>query len=294
MKRELQSYFNRGQPVKKESGQALLIVLLVMAVVLTIGLSVVSRSVTDIKISQQEEESARALSAAEAGVEEALKSGSLNPVDVGPVGGTITAYITKSDLGGQRNFNFGGTKFAAGDTQTLWLANHDSNGNVIAGGWSGNTLTVYWGNSPASSTLPAMEATLVYRVGINSYRQAKYAYDSDFTRAGPGRNGFTQSSAGTTLDGVTYAYKATLNTNVSPAQIYFLRIKLLYNDNSPQIIAVQVPAGTVVPVQGTCYESTASVPSSGVTRKVRQCEYFKTPPGIFDYVLFSGTNLEKN
>ncbi|MBU3957074.1 hypothetical protein KKI19_02265 [Patescibacteria group bacterium] len=45
---------------RDSSGQALLIILLVMAVALTIGLSVVSRSITDIRISQEQEQSARA------------------------------------------------------------------------------------------------------------------------------------------------------------------------------------------------------------------------------------------
>jgi len=60
---------------RNNSGQALLIILLIMAVALTIGLSVVSRSVTDIRISQEQEESARVFSAAEAGLESLLATG---------------------------------------------------------------------------------------------------------------------------------------------------------------------------------------------------------------------------
>ena len=52
---------------KIESGQALLLVLLGMAVVLTIVLSILSRSVTDIAVTSREEEALRAFSAAEAG-----------------------------------------------------------------------------------------------------------------------------------------------------------------------------------------------------------------------------------
>ena len=51
-----------------QSGQALLIVLLGMAVVLTMVLSVVSRSVTDIQLTTRDDEALRAFSAAEAGV----------------------------------------------------------------------------------------------------------------------------------------------------------------------------------------------------------------------------------
>jgi Tfp pilus assembly protein PilX len=48
--------------LKNNSGQTIIIVLLAIAVGLTIGLAVISRSVTSIRISRQEEESARAFS----------------------------------------------------------------------------------------------------------------------------------------------------------------------------------------------------------------------------------------
>jgi Tfp pilus assembly protein PilX len=55
-----------------QSGQALLLVLLSMAVVLTIVLSVLSRTITDITVTTKEEEALRAFAAAEAGIERAL------------------------------------------------------------------------------------------------------------------------------------------------------------------------------------------------------------------------------
>ncbi|MBU0619066.1 hypothetical protein KKD62_02400 [Patescibacteria group bacterium] len=58
----------------REKGQVLLIVLLVTVVALTLGLGAISQSITDIKISEEEEESARAFNLAEAGIEEALRN----------------------------------------------------------------------------------------------------------------------------------------------------------------------------------------------------------------------------
>jgi Tfp pilus assembly protein PilX len=54
------------------SGQALVVVLLIVAVVLTLGLSIASRGVTEINVSSVENDSSKALDAAEAGVESAL------------------------------------------------------------------------------------------------------------------------------------------------------------------------------------------------------------------------------
>ncbi|MFH0863897.1 MAG: PilX N-terminal domain-containing pilus assembly protein, partial [Candidatus Gottesmanbacteria bacterium] len=59
--------------IGKQNGQILLIVLLVMVVGLTMGLSLATRSATDVKISSQLEHSSRAFAAAEAGIEAALK-----------------------------------------------------------------------------------------------------------------------------------------------------------------------------------------------------------------------------
>ncbi len=57
-----------------QKGQIALIVLLLMTVMLTIGLSVAQRGLFDTKVTEQEEETARAFQAAETGVEEALRT----------------------------------------------------------------------------------------------------------------------------------------------------------------------------------------------------------------------------
>src|SRR3989338_9963487 len=60
---------------RNQKGQAVLIVLLSLSVVLIIVLYIMSRSITDISLSSKEENSMRAFSAAEAGIERALVIG---------------------------------------------------------------------------------------------------------------------------------------------------------------------------------------------------------------------------
>lgn len=60
--------------MKRESGQIGLIVLLIMVVVTTIAVSVSTRSVSELRISRQEQESTRSLDLAESGIEEILAS----------------------------------------------------------------------------------------------------------------------------------------------------------------------------------------------------------------------------
>src|SRR3989344_2066165 len=79
---------------ERQKGQVLLIVVLVMIVALTVGLSLISRSVTNLRTSTEEAESQKALAAAEAGVEQALKLGTA-PAGDRNLGSNNTTYSTK-------------------------------------------------------------------------------------------------------------------------------------------------------------------------------------------------------
>ncbi len=56
----------------KKSGQILILVLLIVVVALAVGLSVASRNITNLRSSTQTEQSQRAFTAAEGGVEDVL------------------------------------------------------------------------------------------------------------------------------------------------------------------------------------------------------------------------------
>lgn len=273
---------------KSELGQALVIILLVMAVGLTVGLAVVSRSVTDIRISQQEEESARAFSAAEAGIEEAMISG---PGDytVGEGAGEITAYVTEEVQGGTQVYDFGGGKFLSGDTQTVWLIEHTNGG---LGGYNfpaTGTITVCWGENTGNKI--AIEVSLIYKDASGEFRVARGAYDADFGRG----NEFDPADDvdGGNCGNLAFAEDIDLSIDFgipSNATLYALRLKLLYNSGSEPLA---VSGSNNFPSQGKCYVSRATVEETGITRKIQQCQTYKAPPGIFDYVLFSGEDLVK-
>jgi len=277
------------EKMKKNSGQALLIILLVMAVGLTVALAVVSRSVTDVGVSRQEEESARVFSVAEAGIEEALKSGAVPPGGVVEIGG-IRATVTQSNLGNASDFVFPG-EYSAGDIQTLWLVEHGQGGSLDLNNppspYTGNSLDIYWGK-PGNTTIPALEVTLFYNQG--GIKIKRWALDPDNSRRS--NNGFDSADSGDFLvGGKTFKYKKTLSLQCNTNVCYALRLRLLYNTEE-EILGAKAPSGTI-PSQGVCFESTASPQGGGVTRKVRQCQLHKAPPGIFDYVLYSEQNLSK-
>jgi len=274
---------------KTQSGQALVIILLVMAVGLTIALSIISRSITDIRISQQEEESARAFFVAEAGIEEALKAWSLPEGKLEVPVGEITAYVSESPQGGGRDFDFGGGKFEEGDVQTVWLIEH-TNGELSGPSFPANgSIKVCWGEDAGNRI--AIEVSSIYKDTDNEFKVARGAYDADFTRG----NNFDRADyvGGSHCGDLVFAEDIDIGGEfgINPnATLYALRLKLLYNSD-PQPLAVS--GSDNFPSQGKCFISTATVEESGITRKVQQCQFHKAPPGIFDYVLYSGGELTK-
>lgn len=275
----------------RQSGQALIIILLVMAVGLTIGLSIVSRSITDIRISQQEEESARAFSAAEAGIEQVLIGGEKDF----SVGG-VDVQVTETAQGGGTAFNFNNNQFEEGDVRTVWLVEHDTDGNLDPSvKYEGSYIEVYWGNegqAAGEDETPALEATIIYEE--SGYKVARHTFDPNAGRRGANKFGTPESGGphGLTVDGQTFNFQFKGRIEPLPSgTLYALRLRLHYNGT--QAHALGVEGNGTFPSQGKCYQSTATVPETGITRKVQQCQSHKAPPGIFDYVLFSGGSLTK-
>ena len=257
-----------------QSGQAVLVILLIISVLLVVGLSIASRSVTDIKISQQSQEAARALWVAQAGLEEAIKTNATVGVGTTASLGGINYSVTKADIGGVTDFVFPGNFLPDDEPAILSLS-----------GYSGN-ITFYWGKEGTISNpeaTPALEVTIIYESG-GKYLARRYVYDPYQSRAT--KTYFANANSGGTCGGVNFAFNS--GPIDIPASSYFARLKLLFND-VPQPIGVRGSAA--LPSQGSCYESTATIPESGVSRKLQQCQLTDTTPAIFDYVLFSGKSI---
>jgi len=277
--------------INSTSGQTLLIILLIAAVILTVGLAIASYSITDIKISQQEEASARAFSAAEAGIEESLKVGSATDVTVG----SITAKVSEVIQGGGQDFNFGELKFASGELANVWLIGHTAEGDLDpAQKFGGSQIKICWSESSMVSDAnpPAMEVSLIYKDVTGLYKFIRDGFDP--------KNGRTigfgnvDSSSGTNCGNLAFAKDINLTSGAfllpAGATPYLLRLKLLYNSESQPMAVL---ADNDLPNQGKCFDSAATITDSNITRKVRQCQFFEAPPAIFDYVLFSTGDLTK-
>lgn len=303
--------------IKSKRGQVLIIFLLILIVGLAIVISIASRTLVDIRLSTTSDQSNRAYFAAEAGIEQALRqlnegvpcpapptpcfdldfdnirSGSLVTVSTGE---RSRSYIFPDDI----------AKDDVGQLALLEDFNNLGSASPV------EEFTVYWGNQGVSGpTAPALEVTIVYyQAGL--WDLEKFAFD----RAG--RNNMCSSSVltaspTTIVDGLNpsysknFEYMATVNVQSGvcgwsgrsfPWKPVLARFRMLYN-SVPQPVAITVDSSEdELPAQGERITSTGKAEVSpgdptGVTRKLEAIRTFPALPAIFDYVLFSSSDIVK-
>ncbi|MCL5676241.1 MAG: hypothetical protein M1120_03915 [Patescibacteria group bacterium] len=295
---------------KKQSGQALVIILLVLVVILTVGLALVSRTVGDIKLSSQTELSNRAFNAAEAGVEQVLGGGSAGQATIG-TGNTTASYNVQSTTVGGSNAAFVLNKAVAkDDTQQVWLIGHkkdntlgctDTDGSPLYC-FNSNLITFYWGNpgqsasqTTGSNITPALEISIIYKDG-SGYKIAKGVYDPSSVRASTNNFLTGVDTSGGFVAPDNLQFKKAVDLSAAPFSISGIgssttlnavRLRLLYND-VPQLLGAQPTNNTdTFPVQGKLISSLGT--AGNITRKVQVFESYPYLPGVFDYVLFNGS-----
>ena len=276
----------------KESGQIVLILLLVITVALGIGLAVVSRSITDVSTATRVEESARAFSAAEAGIEKAL-FGDYSGV-VAPSGGASANVFPLEDLPKAREaLEYPPLKQE--DVAQIWL--EDPQGEVSKN-YTQSTIDVFWGLQGISNPTDraAVAITVVYREGVD-YKSAKFFFDPNpIVRAGSG--GFNQGRSPscsdslptiTTSMGVSRKFYCRVNLDL-PQNSILMRARLLYNI-IPQPLALNPLNSGSIPPQASIFTSIGT--SGQVQRKVQVFKLDKVVPPYFDYAIFSAGEITK-
>ncbi len=280
-----------GNTMKKnfqfyEAGQIVLILVLLTIVGLTIGLSLISRSITDIRISSQIEQSNRAFSAAEAGIESALRG-----AVVGGPTGTVSlpgasAKYQVADLGSSGIYTFPAA--TAETPQTVWLVPHNEDGTINESGSSypaNRYLDICWGET-GSGGVPAVIISLFYKEGT-AYKLAKGAYDPDAVARG---NNFNLADSAGNYCGGSFRYRVritpTSNFGLNPppaTTLLALRILPLYASTA---VAIEPQTGQSLPSQGKKITSVGQT-ETGVVRKIEVTEEYKSLPSVFDFTLFT-------
>lgn len=270
----------------KEHGQVLLVIILIMVVSLTVGLSIATRSITNLRVSTEEENSQRAFYAAEAGVERALKTTGTLPITIGNT--TLPDNRSKIDsvtISANQSNQLLLDKLALKDEAiTLWLVDPS---NPAPSGYSG-VLTFYWGraNDPANTCdkNEAINSTAALEIIVIKNQSnpdaTHYVYDPcDLRRTD---NKFTDATwdAGFALSGVgSFKYYAQL-PNI-PNQGVLVRIVPLYASTP-----LGVSSTATLPQQGKRIVSTGS--SGGTQHKIVVLQGNpKFPTEFFPYLILS-------
>lgn len=247
----------------------LLIVVLIMVVALTVGLSLVSRTLINVKTSTDTENSQKAFSAAEAGIEQALQKGStvstftpsntnLNGATIQPISVTDVGNTTKMQL------NNGGTI-------------HQDEGIDLSLSSDGNytgTVTVYWGSNTDPCKEAALEITTI-QGGIANSQMTHNPFDPCSTRSSSLNGNHFPLAPKDTIGFPSYQYSAAILVKNG----VLMHIVPVYADTQIGVI------GTAnLPVQGKIISSTGV--SGGTQRKISLYQNNEQIPPEMFYTLF--------
>lgn len=282
----MKNFGKKLSTIRDDQGQVLLVVVLVMVVTLTVGLSVVSRSVTNLRNATDEEHSQKAFSAAEAGIEQ-----SINATCTEQTGCTIADTFTENKakfsaiaipVSGKEFLLNGGNIVAKDDGVDLWLSDYSEDPLLIyQNPWSGN-LTIYWGDTSMSDDCQqaALEVIIIYgpKTAPTSKRDT-----ADPCSARKQANNFSPSSSGGgTIAGVAFKYKMTINLieNEVTKRALLARIVPLYTNAK-----IGVSGENALPSQGNIITSEGT--SADTKRKIVLVRgYPGLPAEFFGYILF--------
>lgn len=302
-----------------QTGQILLILILAITVALAIGLSIVQKSLLDVSTSTKVEQSSKAFSAAEAGIEKSLQTGSEIATSI-PIGDATLQRVYRSLVPlikspGSRQDAFEYPPLNKEDIAHVWLADPlaslpscSSTTNVC---YSQPTLDILWGALGITNNddKPAIEIKVVYYDG-STYKSQPYNLDSNGTRYSS--NGFTDASSSctgtnsiTTTSGNNRPFfcKYTLTFPTPPAGVTYtfmlLRARILYSSTAQPFAAwaSSCPQSATscnaysLPSQATILTSIGT--SGNTQRTVQVFQEKKVVPFYFDYAIFSSGEIKK-
>lgn len=293
------------------SGQVVILLLLIMVVALAIGLSTIGRSVLEVSTSRQSEDSSRAFSAAEAAIEKAIKQNENsigNPSSTSISVGGFSNLAEAQAQAGAIPVSTNALSFSPYDKRAFsqfWLVSPDNTGTP---GYNQASFDLYFGDPDTtkytapdgkSENQPAIEANVIYWDGTK-YQSLKNYYDSkqdggiNNPRIGTTCDARPPLSTVITDDGTTESYYCRVSVTGYPhtasAFPVMVRIRLLYTEIAHPV-ALKPVNGDHLPSQANLYKASGN--SGNVKRTLEVKNYRSVMPQLFDYVLFSASNLQK-
>lgn len=259
--------------VGPENGQVLLVVVLTMVVALTVGLGLAARSVTNVRNTADEVNSQKAFSAAEAGVQRALKSGLAIANEQLDSQTSIKQVTIDTSYGRAAYLLNNGNPLPQDDGGDVWLSTFP---DYSAPQFSGK-LQIYWGTSATLCSNAALEVMVISGTKENP-KLERYALDPCNTR---GNHFTTPTGSGATIQGVNFSYSTAINvTNGLIARI------VPYYMGTPVAVVGFDNVGNALdlPTQGRLITSVGV--SADAQRKISYFEGYDELPSELFYSIF--------
>lgn len=293
-----------------QSGQIVIILLLIIVVALVIGLSISTRSITEVSTSTKTEQSSRAFSAAEAGIEKGLLDVSSNisgTRQINTLSNQANATVTTSDPlprpSSPLALEYGIKGIGKENIAQVWMSN-PKDLSVYYNNPDKN-FDVYFGNpnQTVADTNPAIEVIVVTSdAGI--YSTKRYFFDSYNLINDRGNNNFSKP-------GVTAGFNCsnpTVDTIISTNSLFYcvarvsgyigtpimVRIRMLYATEQQKVALAPIGGcglSCTLPPQVRIIDSIGSAGSTQRRLQIFRQDYVIPP--LFDYVLFSNKDISK-
>lgn len=279
-----------------QSGQIIIVVLLTSIVLLTVGLAIASQTITDLNISTQEQGYTRSFNAAEAGIEEMLgRDQGLAAIAESAAGCTDpdspcdASTIGNADSSLDYKFTF--SEVGTSGFETDSVANGDTY-QINLSGYTGNALSIYW-NSYAvielsffyndTGTIRILKR-LIKPSGVLPYQSCVTgdSVESNLAVVNPILDDPVNED-------YVYGYEETAAFSDFTAKPELLRVKPLCADGTN--LAFIPPDVSSLPPQTYTVQVESNTGGNVAALKTNQSAQ-KSLPGIFDYTLFSGSNIQ--
>lgn len=237
---------------KNQKGQILLIVIMAISTLLTVALSTSFKSSTETQLTKMEEESQKALSAAQSAIETALKQGG-SVTNIGTLPG-LSDFQGSATYDTSSSNTFVSPVLQKDEQYTFYLADYNDKNNTFSNFWSGNLTICFASNNIEITTIRS---------------------DNTISKIYP----IVDSSVANCPQGENFSKSYTL-TSVSNIKILIVR---LINNSAPSKIGFY---GTnPLRLQGKKISSSATSPG-GVTKKVELFQSYPQIPAEFFVTTF--------
>ncbi len=259
----------------KSKGQVVLVVLLASAVVMTLGLSVAKRTVTDTKVDTDEELLKQAFNTAESGVDYYLATGKIGYT--APDGKSV-ADVNVTNVGGGSTLSSDGLVLT-NNAFLFWLIDHNSNGDIGNSGYKGTNVDICVDDTYSK----ALKIDYYYRAA-GKYNVSRFGFNFD-------------SNNGTTVNGFTAKVGKggciNLATNVGEPLLLAVtpiggQTKMVVIDKSGSNFPVQGEEITSIGRAGNIVDT-----NTGVNTQVKVLNRYKVPAFMLDAITAGNSVLSK-